>query len=184
MRLDIIHKKQLNRDTDYLYFLLNYVPALVGYKTWRNQRLTSDLDQYFTNSDKAFLLLCYESYGAKWLHDYNATTMGESDDEDTAPGENIPVSERYLLCWVTVCLLQNTIGVSKSILMPRFVLHMGEKIYGSLQGSKHSWNEAGKARFNDLMVEVYNDRKRNGVRFNQRWKKRVAMAFRKKDSSS
>ena len=58
------------------------------------------------------------------------------------------------------------------------------KYTGSLQGSKRSWNEAGKARFNDLMVEVYNDRKRNGVRFNQRWKKRVAMAFRKKDSSS
>jgi hypothetical protein len=34
------------------------------------------------------------------------------------------------------------------------------------------------------MVEVYNDRKRNGVRFNQRWKKRVAMVFRKKNSSS
>jgi hypothetical protein len=33
------------------------------------------------------------------------------------------------------------------------------------------------------MVEVYNDRKRNGVRFNQRWKKRVAMVFRKKESS-
>jgi hypothetical protein len=51
MRLDIIHKKRSNRDTDYLYFLLNYVPALVGSKTWRNHRLTSDLNQYFTNSD-------------------------------------------------------------------------------------------------------------------------------------
>jgi hypothetical protein len=58
------------------------------------------------------------------------------------------------------------------------------KYTGSLQGSKRSWNAAGKARFNDLMVEVYNDRTRNGARFNQRWKKRVAMAFRKKDSSS
>jgi hypothetical protein len=58
------------------------------------------------------------------------------------------------------------------------------KYTGSLQGSKRSWNEVGKARFNDLMVEVYNDRKRNGVRFNQRWKKRVTMSFRKKDSSS
>ena len=55
---------------------------------------------------------------------------------------------------------------------------------GSLQGSKRSWNEAGKTRFNDLMVEVYNDQKRNGVRFKQRWKKRVAMVFRKKESSS
>ena len=104
MRLDIIHKKRSNRDTDYLYFLLNYVPALVGNKTWRKHRLTSDLDQYFTNSDEAFLLLCYEIYGAKWFHDYTATTMGESDEEDTAPGENIPVSERYLL-GVAVCLL-------------------------------------------------------------------------------
>ena len=43
-------------------------------------------------------------YGAKWFHDYTATTMGESDEEDTAPGENIPVSERYLL-GVAVCLL-------------------------------------------------------------------------------
>jgi hypothetical protein len=58
------------------------------------------------------------------------------------------------------------------------------KYTGSLQGSKRSWNEAGMARFNDLMVEVYNDRTRNGVRFNQRWKKRVATAFRKRDSSS
>jgi hypothetical protein len=51
-----------------------------------------------------------------------------------------------------------------------------EKYTGSLQGSKRSWNEADKARFNDLMVEVYNDQKRNGVRFNHRWKKRVAIA--------
>ena len=135
MRLDIIHKKRSNRDADYLYFLLSYVPALVGYKTWRNHRLASDLDQYFTNSDEAFLLLCYESYGAKWLHDYNATTTGECGEEDTAPHENIPVSERYLL-WVTVCLLQNTIGVSKSILTPRFVLCIGGKIYGLPVGFK------------------------------------------------
>lgn len=61
--------------------------------------------------------------------------MGESDEEDTAPGENIPVSERYLL-GVAVCLLQNTIGVSKSILTPRFVLHIGGKIYGLPAGFK------------------------------------------------
>jgi hypothetical protein len=145
MRLNIIHKKRSSKDTDYLYFLLNYVPALVRSKTWRTHRLISDFDQYFTNSDEAFLLLCYESIGAKWLHDYNAMIMRECDEEDTASHENIPVSERYLL-WVMVCSLQNTIGVSKSILTPGFVLRVGDKIYRLPVGFEAQLERSGQGQ--------------------------------------
>ena len=146
MRLDIILKKQSNRDTDYIHFLLNYVPVLVGSRTWRNHWLTSDLNQYFTNSEKAFLLLCYKSYGAKWLHDYNATITREWDEEDTAPHENIPVNERYPPWVTTMCLPQNTIGVSKSILTPGFVLRIGGKIYGVPEGYEAQLERSGQGQ--------------------------------------
>lgn len=134
MPMDVILQKRSNKGNDYLYFLLKFVPALVGYRTWVDIRLKTGLEEYFTNSDEAFLLLCYECYGEKWSHDYNAKTRRTTDGDDTQE-EHSPVA----------------------------------KYTGVLQvGSKRRWNDAAKQRFNELMVEVYNDRKRNSKKFERR----------------
>ena len=92
MPMDVILQKRSNKGNDYLYFLLKFVPALVGYRTWVDSRLKTGLEEYFTNSDEAFLLLCYECYGEKWSHDYNAKTRRTTDGDDTQE-EHSPVSE-------------------------------------------------------------------------------------------
>ena len=39
--------------------------------------MTKPLSEYFTISDEAFLLLSYECYNAKWVHQYKLTLHGD-----------------------------------------------------------------------------------------------------------
>lgn len=54
----------------YVHFLDRFVPAIVGSTTWKRLRLQKTLDEYFTVTDEAFLLLCYDCYSDKWVQDY------------------------------------------------------------------------------------------------------------------
>jgi len=60
MSVEIALQKRTEKNNDYLHFLLQFFPALVGYKPWVTYRLTTDLEEHFKNIDEAFLLLCYQ----------------------------------------------------------------------------------------------------------------------------
>lgn len=51
----------------YAKFLFLYAKAVTGLKKWNVNCKTRPLSEYFTLTDEAFLLLCHESYTAKWL---------------------------------------------------------------------------------------------------------------------
>ena len=56
----------------YAEFLQHYIPSIIGSRKWSGVRQHRLVKECFTYSDEAFLLLCYECYQRKWLHEYMA----------------------------------------------------------------------------------------------------------------
>ena len=56
--------------TKYAEFLQHYIPSIIGSRKWSGVRQVMLVKDCFTYSDEAFLLLCYECYQRKWLHEY------------------------------------------------------------------------------------------------------------------
>jgi hypothetical protein len=54
----------------YVHFVDRFVPAAIGYRKWKENRLLLPLSEYFSISDEAFMLLCYDCYNTKWMDEY------------------------------------------------------------------------------------------------------------------
>ena len=78
----------------YAKFLYLYAKAVTGIKKWKANCKTSPLSEYFTLTDEAFLLLCHESYTAKWLSVFNHGSLPDAALEPMdASDEIVPVSK-------------------------------------------------------------------------------------------
>ena len=62
----------------YAKFLYLYAKSVTGLKKWNANCKTSPLSEYFTLTDEAFLLLCHESYTAKWLSVFNNGSLPDA----------------------------------------------------------------------------------------------------------
>jgi hypothetical protein len=87
----------------YAKFLYLYAKSVTGLKKWNANCKTSPLSEYFTLTDEAFLLLCHESYTAKWLSVFH---HGSLPDATLAPidanDEIVLVSN--IVSMVTTCV--------------------------------------------------------------------------------
>ena len=54
----------------YVFFLDCFVSAVIGVKKWKQNQMSKPFSEYVSISDEAFLLLLYESYNSKWVHEY------------------------------------------------------------------------------------------------------------------
>jgi hypothetical protein len=71
--VDEVLRLRTNTDsgrTKYAEFLQHFIPSVIGSRKWSGVRQVMLVKDCFTYSDEAFLLLCYECYQRKWLHEY------------------------------------------------------------------------------------------------------------------
>ena len=68
----------------YLEFLHHYIPTIIGARKWSGLRQVKLVNECFTYSDEAFLLLCYECYQRKWLQEYMADNGQPVTPDDEA----------------------------------------------------------------------------------------------------
>ena len=59
----------------YADFLQHYIPAIIGARKWSGVRQVMLVQECFTYSDEAFLLLCYECYQRKWIQECIYSTV-------------------------------------------------------------------------------------------------------------
>ena len=62
--------------------------------------MTKPLSEYFTISDEAFLLLSYECYNAKWVHQYKLTLHGDYTTTSNL-GNVVRTLDRWVLASAT-----------------------------------------------------------------------------------
>lgn len=67
--LFVYGKGMRTKNHEYGVFLLHFVAPVVGVKNWKHHWVRTSLSEFFTNTDEAFLLLCIESYRAKWIQE-------------------------------------------------------------------------------------------------------------------
>jgi hypothetical protein len=67
--LFVYGKGMRKKNYEYGMFLLHFVAPVVGVKNWKHHWVRTSLSEYFTTTDEAFLLLCIESYRAKWIQE-------------------------------------------------------------------------------------------------------------------
>lgn len=75
----------------YIHFLDHFIPNVIGCTPWKRNRSLNNLGDYFTISDEAFLLLCYECYHDKWIYDYKVKKELVQPDLDPKTGKIIRV---------------------------------------------------------------------------------------------
>jgi hypothetical protein len=98
----------------YAEFLQHYIPTIIGARKWSGVRQVMLVNECFTYSDEAFLLLCYECYQRKWLQEYimgngKASTPNDEHGHNrtAAIGTNgasamETVRADALVCWLLV----------------------------------------------------------------------------------
>ena len=69
----------------YLFFLDCFVSAVIGVKKWKQNRMSKPFSEYVSISDEAFLLLLYESYNSKWVHEYKIDNKLYNESTDDIP---------------------------------------------------------------------------------------------------
>ena len=140
----------------YAKFLYLYAKSVTGLKKWNANCKTSPLSEYFTLTDEAFLLLCHESYTAKWLSVFNNGSLPDAADAPVDASDEI-VLVSNCVSMVMTCVYG--LGTNQCD-------HNQNALYtGRTQGTKRSWTKVGMDRFNELMRLVYVNRKFNGVAF-------------------
>ena len=87
----------------YAKFLYLYAKCVTGLKKWTANCKTSPLSEYFTLTNEAFLLLCHESYSAKWLSVFR---HGSLPDAALAP---IDASDEIVLVSNIVSMLMTCV---------------------------------------------------------------------------
>ena len=183
----------------YVEFLQHYIPTIIGARKWSGVRQVMLVNECFTYSDEAFLLLCYECYHRKWLQEYT-TGNGQpsaSDDEQannrtTATATNGAaamemVSAHAWLCRTSVqpyrLQLTNMCFRVLPLVLWFWCLQEQARYVGRMRGTRKGWSKAGQNRFNALMVQVFLDRKQNGVAFDDMMRCRMRETYGKKRAS-
>ena len=60
----------------YIDFLDTTIKAVVGYSKYKENRMTRPFSEWCTYTDEAFLMLCMETYGRKWGHEWRVEKYG------------------------------------------------------------------------------------------------------------
>ena len=83
----IQHMRSAGSRKQYVYFLARFVPAVIGCKEWKDNRMKNPLCEFLSISDEAFLLLVYESYHKKWDHQYKQKNNMYNQTTDLEPND-------------------------------------------------------------------------------------------------
>ena len=79
----------------YIELLDCLVRAVVGRKVYVEKRMSNPLLEWFTMTDKAFLLLCLESYAAKWNRTWAQAVQRQQRGGEQKQGDEEEEEPRY-----------------------------------------------------------------------------------------
>ena len=66
----------------YIDFLDTTIKAVVGYSKHKENWITRPFSEWCTYTDEAFLMLCMETYGRKWAHEWRVEKYGQPSNLD------------------------------------------------------------------------------------------------------
>jgi hypothetical protein len=66
----------------YIDFLVTTIKAVVGYSKYKENWITRPFSEWCTYTDEAFLMLCIETYGRKWTHEWRVKKYGQANNLD------------------------------------------------------------------------------------------------------
>ena len=72
---------------------------MIGVTKWKENRMIKPFSEYVSISDEAFLLLIYDSYNEKWLHNYKVENNVYNDTDDVKP-DNVVRKKRRFQCLI------------------------------------------------------------------------------------
>jgi hypothetical protein len=77
----IADMRRIRSRAAYIELLDCLVKAVVGRKVYIENRMIKPLSEWFTRTDEAFLLLCLESYSAKWNREWAAARRQQRGEQ-------------------------------------------------------------------------------------------------------